>query len=85
MAEQDDFDVPALAPGYATPRTPLGDCVNLTVRPGWLRLTGQESMNSLHHVTLVARRQQGARNAGRDPHGLCPRLPGADGRFYLLL
>ena len=36
----------------------LGDCVNLTVRPGWLRLTGQESMNSLHHVTLVARRQQ---------------------------
>lgn len=58
MAEQDDFDVPALAPGYATPRTPLGDCVNLTVRPGWLRLTGQESMNSLHHVTLVARRQQ---------------------------
>ena len=34
MAEQDDFDVPALAPGYATPRTPLGDCVNLTVRPG---------------------------------------------------
>ena len=58
MAEQDDFDVPALAPGYATSRTPLGDCVNLTVRPGWLRLTGQESMNSLHHVTLVARRQQ---------------------------
>uniref|UniRef100_UPI003FEEA124 beta-xylosidase family glycoside hydrolase n=1 Tax=Gemmiger qucibialis TaxID=2997294 RepID=UPI003FEEA124 len=58
MAEQDDFDVPALAPGYATPRTPLGDCVNLTVRPGWLRLTGQESMNSLHHVTLVASRQQ---------------------------
>ena len=58
MAEQDDFDVPALAPGYAMPRTPLGDCVNLTVRPGWLRLTGQESMNSLHHVTLVARRQQ---------------------------
>ena len=42
MAEQDDFDVPALAPGYATPRTPLGDCVNLTVRPGWLRLTGQD-------------------------------------------
>ena len=32
--------------------------MNLTVRPGWLRLTGQESMNSLHHVTLVARRQQ---------------------------
>ena len=53
------FDVSALAPGYATPRTPLGDCVQpWTVRPGWLRLTGQESMNSLHHVTLVARRQQ---------------------------
>ena len=32
--------------------------MNLIVRPGWLRLTGQESMNSLHHVTLVARRQQ---------------------------
>ena len=81
MAEQDDFDVPALAPGYATPRTPLGDCVNLTVRPGWLRLTGQESMNSLHHVTLVAPRHP----EHETPHGLCPRLPGADGRFYLLL
>lgn len=39
------------------PRAPLGDCLSLTARPGWLRLTGQESMNSLHHVSLLARRQ----------------------------
>ena len=30
----------------------------ITWQDGWPRLTGQESMNSLHHVTLVARRQQ---------------------------
>ena len=55
--DRDDFDAPALAPGYAVPRAPLGAALSLTARPGWLRLTGQESLNSRHHVSLVARRQ----------------------------
>lgn len=31
---------------------------DLSARPGYLRLRGQESMNSLHHVSLIAVRQQ---------------------------
>ena len=57
--ERDDFDAPQLPMHYQFLRLPLtGEDLSLTARPGWLRLTGQESMNSLHHVTLVARRQQ---------------------------
>ena len=44
--------------GYVSPRIPLGKYADLTARRGYLRLTGQESMNSLHRVTLAARRQQ---------------------------
>ena len=44
--------------GYVSPRIPLGKNADLKVRPGYLRLTGQESLNSLHRVTLAARRQQ---------------------------
>ena len=55
--EQDDFEENALDVRYSVPRVPLGECVSLTERPGWLRLYGQESLNSLHHVSLVAVRQ----------------------------
>ncbi len=44
--------------GYVSPRIPLGKYADLTSRKGYLRLTGQESMNSLHRVTLAAKRQQ---------------------------
>jgi xylan 1,4-beta-xylosidase len=54
---RDDFDSPKLGARYSIPRAPLGACVSLTERPGWLRLYGQESMNSLHHVSLLAVRQ----------------------------
>lgn len=57
IAEKDDFDSPGLGVRYSMPRVPLGDCLSLTQRPGWLRLYGQESLNSLHHVSLVAVRQ----------------------------
>lgn len=54
----DDFDSSELRIGYSSPRVPLGDNVNLKERPGWLRLYGQESLNSLHHVSLLAVRQE---------------------------
>lgn len=54
---KDDFDSPELGVRYSIPRVPLGDKISFTERPGWLRLYGQESLNSLHHVSLVAVRQ----------------------------
>ncbi|MDY3919680.1 MAG: glycoside hydrolase family 43 protein [Candidatus Limivivens sp.] len=56
-AERDDFDSTVLGVRYSVPRVPLGDCCSLRERPGWLRLYGQESLNSLHHVSLAAVRQ----------------------------
>lgn len=45
---KDDFDSPELGVRYSIPRVPLGDKISFTERPGWLRLYGQESLNSLH-------------------------------------
>lgn len=55
---KDDFDQEQLGVRYSIPRVPLGSCLSLTERTGWLRLYGQESMNSLHHVSLAAVRQR---------------------------
>ena len=54
---KDDFDEEQLGVKYVSPRIPLGENADLKVRKGFLRLTGQESINSLHHVSLVAVRQ----------------------------
>ena len=43
---------------YSSPRVPLDSFASVTARPGWLRLTGHESLNSLHNVSLAARRQE---------------------------
>ncbi len=43
---------------FMTLRTPWTDDVySLSVRPGWLRLRGRESLTSTHEQTLLARRQ----------------------------
>ncbi len=58
-APRDDFDGEKLNIHFQTPRIPLGeDMVSLKARPGFLRLTGRESLGSKHCQTLVARRQQ---------------------------
>ncbi len=54
---RDDFDNEKLDLTYVSPRIPLGDKASLMERKGYLRLYGQESMNSLHRVTLVALKQ----------------------------
>ena len=43
---------------YTSLRQPYGSFASITERPGYLRLYGQESLNSCYHVSLIARRQQ---------------------------
>lgn len=57
--DRDDFDGAMLPDLYDSPRVPIEDFISLTSRIGYLRMYGQESMNSLHHVALLARRQTG--------------------------
>ncbi|MBQ9119536.1 MAG: glycoside hydrolase family 43 protein [Lachnospiraceae bacterium] len=54
------FDSAELPIGFVSPRVSCDHAVDLESRPGWLRLKGQESMNSLHRVSLLAVRQQEA-------------------------
>lgn len=56
----DDFDTDRLNVRFVSPRCSYEEFADCSVRPGWLRLKGQESMNSLHRVSLVACRQQEA-------------------------
>lgn len=55
---RDGFDKSELPVYYASPRVSYERFADLSARPGYLRLRGQESMNSLHHVSLIAVRQQ---------------------------
>lgn len=60
--KRDDFDGKILNINFQTLRIPLGeDMLSLSERPGFLRLKGKESLNSLHRQSLVARRQQNFR------------------------
>ncbi len=59
LPERDDFDREALGYPYQTLRVPLpAEVMNLTERPGWLRLYGRDSLHSHYQQSLVARRQQ---------------------------
>ncbi|WP_341675285.1 glycoside hydrolase family 43 protein [Niveibacterium sp. SC-1] len=56
---RDDFDAPALSGHFNSLRAPFDPSwVSLAARPGWLRLTGRESLMSFHDQSLVMRRQQ---------------------------
>lgn len=58
-AARDDFDSDVLDLNFSSLRIPLGeDSLSLKERPGYLRLKGKESLISLYHQSLVARRQQ---------------------------
>lgn len=54
----DDFDSPLLNVRYSSPRIDYNTFADCTARPGYLRMRGQESFNSLHHVSLLGVRQQ---------------------------
>lgn len=52
-----DFGKNALPPYVTSPRCSYENFINLKERPGYLRIYGRESINSLHHVSLLAVRQ----------------------------
>ncbi|GIQ70591.1 glycoside hydrolase family 43 protein [Xylanibacillus composti] len=59
IPEKDDFDESELSLHWNTLRLPPDPSwLSLTARTGYLRLSGRESMSSLHAQSLVARRQQ---------------------------
>jgi len=59
---RDDFDDLTLGPDYQTLRTPADESwLSLAQRPGFLRLFGRESPQSLHRQSLLARRIQAFR------------------------
>lgn len=56
IPETDDFDGPALGIQYYAPRVSPASFCDLTARPGWLRMRGQEACASLNRVSLLARK-----------------------------
>ncbi len=54
----DDFNECAPDVRYSSPRADYRTFASCRERKGYLRMYGQESMNSLHHVSLLAVRQQ---------------------------
>lgn len=54
----DDFDAEELDVRYASPRADYHSFIDLSSRRGYLRIRGKESINSLHHVSHLAVRQQ---------------------------
>jgi len=54
----DDYEDPVLNVRYCSPRCKTDHFAECKTRKGYVRLTGKESMNSLHHVSLIAVRQQ---------------------------
>lgn len=58
-SRREDFDGPLLPSGFHSLRAaPDPSWLDLSSRPGWLRLRGRESLRSLHEQSLVARRVQ---------------------------
>lgn len=54
----DDFDEPGLHVRYSSPRIDYNTFADCTAKKGCVRLTGRESLNSLHSVSLLGVRQQ---------------------------
>ena len=56
---REDFNAPQLPVDFQWLRSPFpGELFSLTARPGYLRLHGRETIGSVFHQSLVARRQQ---------------------------
>ncbi len=54
----DDFDDELWNLRFQTLRVPMGDKASLLERPGWLRMYGRESLESLFEQSFLAARQQ---------------------------
>ena len=53
---KDGFETGRLAAGWYAPRIDPADFTDLSVRPGWVRMRGQQSLSSLDRVSLLARK-----------------------------
>ncbi len=56
IPDRDDFDAEELGSFYYAPRIMPQSFTDLTSRPGWIRIRGQESRTSLNRVSLLARK-----------------------------
>ena len=57
--QRDDFTAAKLDVSWSSLRVPVdGSWVDLTTRPGWLRLSGRDSLHSLYEQSLLAKRLQ---------------------------
>ena len=57
---RDEFTGSRLDPSWSSLRVPMDDSwLSLSARPGWLRLTGRDSLHSFFDQSLVAKRLQG--------------------------
>jgi xylan 1,4-beta-xylosidase len=56
--ELDDFNDDSLGIQYYAPRIEAKSFCDLTARPGWLRMRGQEARSSLNRVSILARKLQ---------------------------
>lgn len=56
IPEKDDFDDSVLGIQYYSPRYPAEGFIDLTARPGYLRIRGQQNLDSLDRVSLVGRK-----------------------------
>lgn len=56
IPEFDDFDAPSLGNWYYAPRMMPQTFADVTARPGYVRLRGQEARTSLNRVSILARK-----------------------------
>lgn len=56
IPDRDDFDSTRLGIQYYAPRIAPSSFCDLSARPGWLRMRGQESGCSLHRVSMLSRK-----------------------------
>lgn len=56
LPERDEFDTETLRVGYYAPRIDPASFTDLTSRPGWLRMRGQESGASLNKASILAKK-----------------------------
>lgn len=71
----DDFDGDRLQNFYYAPRIMPQRFADLTARPGWVRLRGQESLPSLNKVSLMARKLTGLNGCVTTKMEFAPTLP----------
>jgi xylan 1,4-beta-xylosidase len=74
---RDDFDGPALAPGWISLRNPPAEAISLKERPGFLRLRGSAAtLDEVGAPAFVGRRQQHFAVRCRAALDFAPRRPG---------